>query len=76
MTRPGSPEAWWWPGIAPTPPGARFRPPPSLALLSDGTFGGKVAVSVGSVAAVNEFHLEGRVGVGAYSRKHSLRLQT
>lgn len=32
-----------------------------------------MAVSVGWVAAVNEFHLEGGAGgVGAYSRKHNL----
>lgn len=75
MTRPGSAEAWWWPGIAPAPPGVRSRPPPSLALLSDGTWGGKVAVSVGWVAAVNEFHLEGGGGGRIFAETQS-SLQT
>lgn len=58
--------------IAPAPPGVRSRPPPSLALVSDGTWGRKVVVSVGWVAA-NEFHLEGGEGVGACLQKHDLR---
>lgn len=38
--------------------GVRSSPPPSLALVSDGAWGRKVAVSIGGAAAVNEFHLE------------------
>lgn len=73
MTGQGSAEAWWRPGIARAPPGVESRPPPSLALVSDGAWGRNVAVSVARVVAVNEFHLEGGDGVGAYSRRHSPR---
>lgn len=58
------------------PPGVRCRPPPSRVLVSDGTWGTKVAVSVGWVAAINEFHLDGGEGTGTYSQKHDLLWQT
>lgn len=38
--------------------GVLSSPPPSLALVSDGAWGRKVAVSISRAAAVNEFHLE------------------
>lgn len=58
VTGPGSAEAWCWPGIA-GPARRPLSPVASLARVSGGPSGGEVAVSVGRVAAVNEFHLEG-----------------